>query len=226
MQTLPDGRQDLLTFFESRIEVWSQAAEAGTIGISPEQALDLAEHLEEARAAWDAALRAREAAEAATLASNAAIAKLRFKGSGLVAVIKLHAEWTANREVYSLARLSPPAPRRASLPAPPAPTWGTDAIEWRSGGIIRLRWEPGGVRETGGGHGPTTGVYFEVFAYDHARAGRKIFVGSSGEPFLDVPLARVLGMSVSVVAVRGSKRSGPATLMGISGGADEVSMAA
>ncbi|XVJ60910.1 MAG: hypothetical protein HEQ23_16580 [Tepidisphaera sp.] len=216
MQTLPDGRLDLLTFFESRIEVWSQAAEAGTIGISPEQALDLAEHLEEARAAWDHAQLARQAAEAATLASNSAIAKLRFKGASLVGVIKLHAEWTGNRDVYGAARLNPPAPRRMRLPAPPAPEWASRSTELVPGGSVRLRWEPQGTREEGGGHGPTTGVYFEVFAI--TTTGRSVLLGATAEPFLEIPLKRVEGVSVTVRAVRGNRRSAPAPTITVADG--------
>jgi hypothetical protein len=229
MQTLPDGRLDLLTFFESRIEVWSQAAEAGTIGISPEQALDLAEHLEEARAAWDHAQLARQAAEAATLASNSAIAKLRFKGASLVGVIKLHAEWTGNRDVYGMARLNPPAPRRMRLPAPPAPEWASRSTELVPGGSVRLRWEPKGTREEGGGHGPTTGVYFEVFAITNAGvgAGRRVLLGATAETFLEVPLKRLKGVSVTVHAVRGTRRSQPAPAITVAdAGESPVRMAA
>lgn len=120
MSTLPIGRTELIEFCELHAPVW--AANAAGLGVSPAACAAFTASTDEARVKYEAALKARQEAKAATASSNDAIREMKSDAATLLRTIKAFAEAAANpQSVYNLAEIPAPLPP-APVPAPGKPT--------------------------------------------------------------------------------------------------------
>ncbi len=136
MRVVPVTNAAKIAFFETHLPAWE--ANPDTIGLTAEQVADLRASTTEARAAFNDAQQARDAAQAATLRQTQAVIKMAALGGGLIKTIRAFAETTDDRSVYAEAQI--PLPRRGS-PLGPAPTPTNLTFELRTDGAIELRWD-------------------------------------------------------------------------------------
>ncbi len=213
MPTVPATRIGKLQFYESHLGQW--AGVAPQIGLDVGEVAQVSDLAVQARAAYKAMIRAREAAESATLAFHNAVGALHrgpagftgkaedvgtLGGAALVAAIKAHAKATADTNVYVLAGIDPPA-LGGPIGAPGKPT--RFDVELLAGGALVLTWRcdhPRGARGT---------------MYEVARAigdGPAVRVACVGEKrFVDDALpgsaaAAPGGVRYEITAVRSTKR--------------------
>jgi hypothetical protein len=119
MSVLPAGKLDRIEFLEARLSLWS--SNAASIGISAGDVTALNALVLSARGDYTAAINARDASKLATQQYNTSVGAMTIDASELIQRIRLHAESTANPNVYNLANIPPPA--KPSPPGPPpAPT--------------------------------------------------------------------------------------------------------
>ena len=135
MRTVPVTNAAKITFFETHLPAWE--ANPATIGLTADQVADLRASTTEARAAFNDAQQARNAAQAATLRQTQAVIKMAALGGSLIKTIRAFAETTDDTSVYSDANI--PRPRRGS-PLGPAPTPTNLTFQPRTDGAIELRW--------------------------------------------------------------------------------------
>ncbi|MFG0285226.1 MAG: hypothetical protein ACF8R7_12450 [Phycisphaerales bacterium JB039] len=136
MRTMPNGRIDLIRFFEARLGAWS--ADPAAIGLSAQQLADLSAMVAAGRAALDDAEELRNLARAATLTFNDAVGDIRKAGGSALNTIRAFAEAGADpAAVYAAAQI-PPRAQPSPAPAPQAPT--DFAFTLLGDGALELRW--------------------------------------------------------------------------------------
>lgn len=174
MSVIPDKKVEQLQYFESHWPIW--VANAAGIGVLPASANSFKTLTQAARAAYDSAQNARNAAKAATTTQDASLAIARTAAADLIRVIKGFAEQQANpAAVYALAQVDPPAPP-TPVPAPGQPTNITVGLE--SNGAITLRWKAVNAA-------PNAGTFFSI---KRKLAGELTFVlvgNTGGKTFTD-----------------------------------------
>lgn len=139
MSVIPKSNTEKINFFENRLALW--ASNAATIGIDATQATQIAGLTVQARAAFDAAQIARNAAKSATIAQNEAIEAIDAMGAygaDLVKTIRAYAETNEDPAVYPAADLPLPKPR---TPLGPAPTPESVSLALTNAGGISVSWK-------------------------------------------------------------------------------------
>lgn len=199
MAVVPKARDELLTFFQLRIEKW--LADPGSIGLDAQQAADVAAAYEAlAEAEREAADLKRRTMAAVARAANQDEA-LRRLGGAAINSIRAYAQAKDDPNVF--VRASIPAPRRRSpLPAPEAPRSVTPRLT--SHGTVEVTWEASVA------HGTTFLVYRRVMgAPDGAGMGPLEFIAATHDTRITdqrIP-PRILGLMYTVRALRGGKQS-------------------
>ena len=135
MRLVPRNKAPQIQFFARHLEQW--AAEAGSIGLAPEDVADLAAKTDAARAALAVQQQAQAAAQSATLSLRIAMEAMASKGAAMILQIRAKANEAGNG-VYPLASISPPnAP--SPIGAPGTPHSFTFSLD--QGGVLRLKWK-------------------------------------------------------------------------------------
>lgn len=122
MPRFPKNEQAFITYAKQRSVQW-KGGQAGPpdVGLSAQQLLDTENAANEAQAAYDAMLAARNAAREATLLKNNKLEALRAIFGGDVDTIDAYAKATNNPDVWVLAGIPKPKDP-GERPAPPKPT--------------------------------------------------------------------------------------------------------
>lgn len=141
----PQARAARIAFIEQRIEEWT--SKAGQIGLSTDEAGQLADMVQTARQRLDAALLARSLAKSATGEFHAAADPFSAYAGILIRKIRAFAEATADPAVYTIAQIDPVAP---PTPAPPPETPADMTTSLRNDGAAELRWKSRSPRGMGG----------------------------------------------------------------------------
>ncbi len=166
---LPTTILERIEFFEQRIADWT--ANAGDIGLTPQQANDLAGRLVLARSAYNAAQASRQQAKNDTQTQTQAMRELSRYGADLIAVIRAFADLQPDPiAVYTEADLQPPASRGAPLPPPAAAT--DVAATLQQSGAVRVSWK-GTI---------ANGTFYDVYRRIESPAGAEpgfVLIGSS-----------------------------------------------
>lgn len=199
MATVPTNVQECLTFYRTHLAFWSD--NAPTIGLEPAAVAELADLLESARQATDAAALARQAARGARLRRQEAMEALTARGSALIATVRAYAQSQGDVTVYARAALRPP-----KIPAPrPAP--GTPFLpRWRlpGDGTLELSWRCRSPGRRGG-------VVYEIRRSDGERGPMRFLATSGRRRFVDRSLPPGASALVyAITAVRSDRRGLPA----------------
>lgn len=168
MSVLPKTNVEIIEFCEVHAPVW--AANAAGLGLSTSAIAAFTAATEDARIKYDEALKARDAAKAATASSNDSIREMKSDAATLVRTIKAFAEASANPQaVYNLAQIPAPLPP-APLPLPGKPT--NLSVTLLPTGAVQLSWDAENAAASSGAF------------YNIARKlpGAATFVGIGGAP--------------------------------------------
>lgn len=213
MGVVPKVRIDRIQFYEAHAPVWLE--EGAAIGVSGAEATLLAERAAEARESYMAALRARDAAQAATDRYHQLTASMSAYGSALMSKIRGFAEVTDDIRVYSRAQIPPPAP---AAPAPPPGKPNGFSINLLQTGTLVLRWKCANPAST-------FGTIYEVRR--RIGNGELTFVGTTGvKSFTDHTIpAGSTGIVYQITAVRSTRRGQPAQF-NVNFGTDESAVSA
>ncbi|MBY0311825.1 MAG: hypothetical protein K2W85_07130 [Phycisphaerales bacterium] len=133
MGVIPTRIQDQIEFGEAHAALW--VAKAAQIGLSVTEANAVSAAVGAARAAYDEATLARNAAKAKTVTQNIEVGTLVRRMSDAVQKIRLFAESTNNPGVYAAAEIPEPA---APSPAPPPVQPTNIAAQIEPGGALRI----------------------------------------------------------------------------------------
>lgn len=212
MSIVPGTRIGKVEFYEAHITPWTDNAVA--IGLTAAQTADIKDKTQAARAAYDAAQMARNAAKSATLAFYSSVRDMHDLGSDLIDAIRNKASMTDDDNVYVLADI--PAPAAPSPVGPPGTPYDFTLALMQSG-ELELRWKcnnPDGA----------SGTIYEVTR----RTGTSTtlpfaFIGATGtRVFIDdsVP-AGTPTVTYQITAARSTRRGNPAQFnvnFGVAGG--------
>ncbi len=206
MRVLPRTIDKQIAFFETRVPLWSQDPEA--LGLSGETVEQIKTLTDEARAAYQAAVAARNAAQSATLLLRSALEKLRKPGAAAVATIKAKASTMDDNSIYASAHIDPPNKPGA------APDLGTPrnvSVVISSAGCAVVTWEGTGPTGTARGRGSRGGggLYYSILRQGPGEAMPRV-VGATGErSFADQqpPLVPGATLVYFVQACRGARHS-------------------
>ncbi len=152
MAILPDKDLEQIQFFEDRLPVWSSAPPA-TIGLSAAQITLLTTLTKNARDAYNAAQKARNASKTATSAYHDNTMLMRGTGSDMIRLIKAFADASANPVVVlNAAQLPEPLP-----PSPPVVPGTPEmvVVTLNPGGSLTLNWKAKNAA-------PSSGAVFDV----------------------------------------------------------------
>ncbi|MCC6402606.1 MAG: fibronectin type III domain-containing protein [Fimbriimonadaceae bacterium] len=129
-------RLQKIEFYEAHLSPWNTNSAA--IGLNPAMMTEITTFTTAARAAYNAAIAARNASKAATQNFYDAVTEMAEYGSSLISTIRAKAENTADPSVYTKAQIPPPA-----APTPAGPP--TDATNLRANvlndGSILVEWD-------------------------------------------------------------------------------------
>jgi hypothetical protein len=196
MSVIPDGRDDMLTFYANHIEAW--IAKAALLGLDPVKLAAMSQALDAALAQQQSARQLRSAAQVATDQLNMQAAGVRAMGGAVVARIRANAESTGNIELFEAASLPMPRPATPAGPAEPA---ASVTAEPSADGTITVRWRGTVSRNQS----------FEIER--SVDGGPRILIKSTRRKrYLDeaVPM-NVAGIVYWVYGVRNEERSRPAS---------------
>ena len=208
MAIVPVPRGKKITFFQVRLQPWSDSA--ALIGLEAGDVVLMEDLVAEARAAQLAASQARSAARAATSRYRRAIENMCGHGSDCIRKIKAKAaaaggDWN---DVYQKS-LIPPAAAASPLPPPGKPD--RFKVRLRQDGTLELSWtckNPKGSQ----------GTIYEVWRQDGGGAGGAAggalrFIATAGvKKFVDETIpAGTASVIYQVIAVRSTRRGVPAT---------------
>ena len=198
MSVVPNTRVQKIEFYEVHSAVWR--SQVAAVGLTAEETAEMEDRTASARAAYQAALNARDAAKAATNNFYDLVSDMGSFGAGLMSKIRGFAESTQNPNVYTLAQIPPPA---TPTPAPAPGTPMDFVVTLMQNGAVELKWKcanPAGVSGT---------------LYECRRtigAGPFVFIGATGvRSFTDdtIPTGSQ-GVVYEITAVRSTKRGNPA----------------
>ncbi|MGD1917326.1 MAG: hypothetical protein ACFCBV_14225 [Phycisphaerales bacterium] len=197
MATVPNRKQDMITFFATRLPAWQ--ADPAAIGLSAEQVAALGVRLQAAQDAAGVQATKQAEAKAATEASNTEAQSLRGFGGSLINVIRAFAEASDDPSVYSAAQIPAPADPTPA-PAPGMPTDITAAID--NAGSIDLAFKAENAQ-------PHTGTVFEIRRKLDTESAFTL-IGTSGEKaYSDATIpAGTTSAVYTITARRGELSSG------------------
>jgi hypothetical protein len=172
MALVPDGRQDKVTFFQTRIGPWTDHAAA--IGTSPGAVADLSSLTSAAQAAIAARMSAESVFRAAVSAQDEAIEAMAAAGANIISAIRTKARTDGNG-VYDLAQI-PPVADRSRMAAPGQPTGFKATLQ--GNGSVTLTWT---CKNPAGSQGTTYQVWRRLNG-----TGERTFLGVAGvKKFID-----------------------------------------
>ncbi|XVJ58669.1 MAG: hypothetical protein HEQ23_04410 [Tepidisphaera sp.] len=235
MGIVPTTRLGKIEFYEAHIAPWTSNAAA--VGLLPATVTALATATTQARAAFNAAEAARQAAKTATQNFYDKVRAMHNgpgAGQDMIDTIRLYAETKNDPNVYTLAQIPPPATPGTT---PPPGTPYEFAVGLLQNGAVELKWKcnnPSG----------TSGTIYEVMR--KTGSGGFVFVGGTGvRVFVDETIpAGSAPVTYQITAVRSTTRGNPAQFTvnfgiggptltvaggaegGLGGGASPVKMAA
>lgn len=152
MDVLPESLARQLEYFESHALAggpWLEHAGLGPsqIGVTLAEVESLEGLTQEARAAYDAMLAARNAARSATQRWYDAQRAMRTKGSAVIKAIKAHSAVLNDPQIYTLAKLAEPkTPSTPGLHPPPMPTEVSTSVQ--PDGAVEITWRARAARGT------------------------------------------------------------------------------
>lgn len=201
MGVVPDSRLGKIEFYEAHIAPWT--TNAAGIGLTPAAVTALGTLTTQARAAFNAAEAARQAAKAATQNFYDKVRAMHSgpgAGQDMIDTIRVYAETKNDPNVYNLAQIPPPATPGAT---PPPGTPFEFTVGLLQNGALELKWKcnnPSG----------TQGTIYEVKR--QIGSGGFAFVGASGvRSFTDDTLpSGSAPVTYQVTAVRSTSRGNPA----------------
>ncbi len=197
MSVLPRDKAQQIEFCESHEAPWS--ANSAAIGTSAAAITDLTTKTAAARSAYDAQIAAQQAAKAATLTANQAIATMSQATRDILKQIKAKAAIDGDG-VYALAEI--PSPATPSPVAPPGTPYAF-TVELQQGGTLVLKWKcdnPIGA----------VGTIYQVYRKALTESNFA-FVGASGSrKFIDATVpAGLTGVVYQIIAVRSTSEEAP-----------------
>jgi hypothetical protein len=206
MGVVPDTRLGKIEFYELHALAGGPwAANAAAIGLTPAAVTTLGTLTAQARAAFNAAEAARQAAKAATQNFYDKVRAMHSgpgAGADMIEAIKNYAQTKNDPNVYTLAQIPPPATPGVT---PPPGTPFDFTVGLLQNGALELKWKcnnPSG----------TQGTIYEVKR--QLPGGTMQFIGASGvKSFTDDTLPGGGGASPAtyqVTAVRSTSRGNPA----------------
>lgn len=201
MGVVPDSRLGKIEFYEAHIAPWTTNAAA--VGLTPASVTALGTLTTQARAAFNAAEAARQAAKAATQNFYDKVRAMHSgpgAGQDMIDTIRVFAETKNEPNVYNLAQIPPPATPGVT---PPPGTPFEFTVGLLQNGALELKWKcnnPSG----------TQGTIYEVMR--KIGSGSFVFVGASGvKVFTDETIpAGSSPCTYQITAVRSTSRGNPA----------------
>ncbi len=152
MSILGNSIIDNIEFCEAHAPVW--AANIAGLGLTQAQSAALTAATDEARMAYDNALKAREASKAATVEMKSEASQMKTIAATALRSIKTYAEAQANPDtVYSLAQIPPPA-QPSPLPLPGKPT--DILVTLLATGAVQISWDAENAAAS-------SGVFFNIY---------------------------------------------------------------
>lgn len=136
---VPNKIAERIQYYVAHVDPWTD--NAASIGLTEEQAADFTTLVTAARAAFDAAYQAREAAKNATTELAVAVQAMHTGtggGADLIKTIRTYAETTGNPAVYGLAMI--PQPKTPGALPPPGLCTDITVTLGQDGAII-LTWK-------------------------------------------------------------------------------------
>lgn len=195
MATIPTRKAEQLAFFESHWPVWTNSP--ASLGLSAPAVAAFKTLTQTARASFDAAETARNAAKSATLTQDSDLDEAFNSCSDLIRIIRAYAESQANpNTVYAAADIPAPATPQPTLPPGTCKTYSATILD---GGSLQINWKctnpPG-----------TSGVVYEVRR--RIAMGEYVFIGAVGtKKFIDNTLpAGSSTVTYQVTGTRGNQR--------------------
>ena len=181
-----------IEFCEAHAPVW--AANIAGLGITAAQAAALTAATEEARVAYDNALKAREASKAATVEMKSEASQMKVVAAAVLRSIKTYAEAQADPNgVYALAQIPPPA-EPAPLPLPGKPT--NIVVTLLATGAVQLTWDSENAAAS-------SGVFFNVFRKLPGQTNFSPIGGTSGSTSTSRRMSFVDGTVPTAAAASG-----------------------
>ena len=178
--TVPQEARALYTFASTHAQQWEERF--AEIGLTQEQAAQIAEQVPQLRDAIRDAYAARQAAISATMNMNFVARSLFEAAAGAVRTIRAHAEWTNDGTIYGSAGIDPPKVRSRKSAPPSTPTALAATIN--SMGEVILTWktkQPRGV----------SNVTFAVQrCFNNDFASMRIIDTTAGREFIDSTIPR------------------------------------
>lgn len=218
MGIVPETRLGKIEFYEAHTLAGGPwAANAANIGLTPAAVTALGTLTTQARAAFNAAEAARQAAKTATQNFYDKVRAMHSgagAGQDMIDTIRLWAESKNDPNVYTLAQIPPPA-TPGTTPPPGTPLDFTVGL--LQNGALELKWKcnnPSG----------TQGTVYEVKRKDGSGAGGAFnYVGSTGvKNFTDeTVVSGTASVTYQVTAIRSTQRGNPAQFtvsFGVGGG--------
>lgn len=225
MAVIPGDRVQQITFCEQHITPWT--ANAAAIGLVAADVTALSAKTVAARAAYNAALAARQQAKAATEAYYNAVAGMTDKARELVKVIKTWADTKNDPGVYVLAQIPAPIPPTAGSSTPPTTPTEMKAL-LNTDGSITLTWRSTNAASSSGGSflvarrfapTPTAPTPDFVVIGSAAGSGASELGGPRTVSFTDTTIpAGTTGMTYIVTPRRGGKLGEPSEALTVSFG--------
>lgn len=199
MPVVPSKRNDMISFFATRLPVWAQNPTA--IGLTAAQAAELSARLNAAQTAAAEQLIMQAQAKAATEEANEVAASLRAFGGTLVNTIRAFAEASNNPAVFAQAQI--PAPAAPTPAPPPSMPYDLKADIDNTGGVV-LAFKS----DHAAAH---TGVFFEVRRRLDGQGGFTL-IGTSGvKTFTDSAIPLGTTSAIYTITARRGALSSPAS---------------
>lgn len=205
MGVVPDTRLGKIEFYEAHtLPGGPWAANAAAIGLTPAAVTALGTLTTQARAAFNAAEAARQAAKAATQNFYDKVRAMHNgpgAGSDMIQTLRTWAESKNDPNVYTLAQIPPPATPGVT---PPPGTPFEFTVGLLQNGALELKWKcnnPSG----------TQGTIYEVKRRTGG-SGAFNYIGSSGVKSFtdDTVVAGSPSVTYQITAVRSTQRGNPA----------------
>jgi hypothetical protein len=199
--TVPQEARALYTFASTHAQRWEERF--AEIGLTQEQAAQVAGQVPQLREAIRAASAARQAALDATQQMNAIARSLFEAAAGAVRTIRAHADWTNDGTIYGSAGIEPPKVRSRQSAPPSTPTALAATIN--SMGEVILTWktkQPRGV----------SNVTFEIHrAFNNDLSTMKIIDTTAGREFVDSTIPRGTHSVHYILVPKRGAQEGPAS---------------
>ncbi|HYO10575.1 MAG TPA: hypothetical protein VER17_16525 [Tepidisphaeraceae bacterium] len=187
---VPQDRVARIEFYENHAAAWTASAVA--MGSSAPVVAAVVAKATAARAKFEAAQQARQAAKVATVEFYDAVDAMARAGADVIKQVKVRAAMEGNNNAYNLAQIPPPA-----IPGPaPAPGLPSNfKVQLLNDGSLEFTWK---CHNPGNAHGAIYQVYRRIGA-----APEYEFVGASGmRKWIDATLPAGAGAGQVTYRVR------------------------